>query len=309
MNNTWLYKASLGYLLLPFFIFCLTFIKLWIGIPVVAILTWISWRVWKQFNKTSTPLNIRKTDLIIGLIVLGCWVVLSGIGGFAFQNPDHHIRNAIFKDLIHYEWPVIYPPVDSPQNGSSYGLIYYLGYWLPAALIGKFVGWQAANVVLFLWTLLGVFITTTLIKLRINVSLFLSSLLLIFFSGMDILGTIVIRSVSPDTYPTLWPPITAIEWWVAGSFQFSSFTTQLFWVFNQAIPAWICVGLILNTSDRRFVYFIWALCFFFAPIPSLGLLPLTLLVVPFAAFHPENLSITWRLYKLPKFFKSLLIFK
>ena len=51
---------------------------------------------------------------------------------------------------------------------------------------------------------------------------------------MDVLGYymtgIDMKTVLQTTY---------LEWWT--DFQFSGFTTQLFWVFNQAIPAWVAV--------------------------------------------------------------------
>src|SRR4030042_3594512 len=102
--NNWLVKCSIGYLLLPFIIFCLTFLKIWIGLPIVVLLGWLTWRIWKQKDAGTTGAGISKRDLIIGLIVLGVWVVLSGIGGFAFQNLDFIFRNVAFRGLINFQW-------------------------------------------------------------------------------------------------------------------------------------------------------------------------------------------------------------
>jgi hypothetical protein len=93
---------------------------------------------------------------------------------------------------------------------------------------------------------------------------------------MDSLGTLLFA----NDYPTLWPPIQHLEIW-SGNLQFSSFTTQLFWVFNQAVPAWLCIALILDSRGEVISpllqidakIFIWSLCFFFAPLAALGLLP------------------------------------
>jgi len=104
--------------------------------------------------------------------------------------------------------------------------------------------------------------------------------LLIFFSGLDSLGTLFFA----HDYPTLFPPIQHLEIW-SGNLQYSSFTTQLFWVFNQAVPAWLCIALILESDSslsntqkqasglQSQKIFIWSLCFFFAPLAALGLLP------------------------------------
>jgi hypothetical protein len=193
-------------------------------------------------------------------------VFLSGIGGFAFQNFDFNGRNAFFRDLIDYQWPVVYTRLgDSVVSESTYSFVYYFGFWLLPALIGKVTNWIFANIFLYLYASAGIILTVILISKKMNTVLWKSALLLIFFSGMDILGTLFNLS----TYPTLWPPISHLEWW--NNFQFSSSTTQLFWVFNQAIPTWICTALILNIEDNRTKFFIWSLCFFFAPITSIGL--------------------------------------
>ncbi len=176
VSNNWLIKFSLGYLLLPFIIFCLTFLKIWIGFPIILLLGWITLRIWKQKGACGVVSGMSKRDLIVGLVILGFWVFLSGIGGFAFQNQDHFARNAIFKDLINFNWPVYYPESENLLTNSSNALIYYVGYWLPAALFGKLFGWQVANIVLFIWTLLGVFLTAALIKERIKSTLLASSL-------------------------------------------------------------------------------------------------------------------------------------
>lgn len=304
-QNNWLLYLSLGYLLLPFAIFCLTFLRIWIGLPIVIILIWIVIRIWIQRDASQISFKVGKSDLIIGLVVLGVWVFLSGIGGFAFQNSDHHIRNAIFKDLILNNWPVYYPQAISSPTSPSYALIYYIGYWLPAALSGKILGWQGANVFLFGWTWLGIFITAALIKDRIKTTLTWSALLLIFFGGMDFLGALVLQPILHENYPHLWPPITHLEWW-APHLQFSSFTTQLFWVFNQALPAWICIALILNGVNRRYVFFILSLCFFLSPIPALGLLPFTLLAIPQKLFNTKNMSFKWRDRKIATLLKDSL---
>ncbi|MBK8781599.1 MAG: hypothetical protein IPO22_07285 [Anaerolineales bacterium] len=202
---------------------------------------------------------------------------LSGVGGYTFQNWDHHWRNAVLHDLINYDWPVFY---STPESGPVKMLVYYVGYWLPSALVGKLLGWQAANFFLFLWTWLGVILVALHLASALKTSPVKTILLLIFFSGMDVLGTLFL---APE-YPTLFPAITHLEIW-NGSLQYSSFTTQLFWVFNQAVPAWLCIAALVTLSNREesqtytrsILIAIWSLCFFFAPLASVGLLPYLLI--------------------------------
>jgi hypothetical protein len=273
MQTRWLFRITYLYLTIPFIVFCMGWLRLPIAIPVAVIIIWGLWQLLKQSPENQLPI-FNSRFLIYLLLITGLWVFLSGVGGYAFQNWDHHWRNAVLHDLITYHWPVIY---STPDHGPIKMLVYYVGYWLPSALLGKAFGWKAVNFFLFLWTWLGVFLVTLHLSLKLKASPIKTALLLIFFSGMDALGTLLFAS----DYPTLWPPIQHLEIWV-GDLQYSSFTTQLFWVFNQAVPAWLCIVLILESDSKLsersdMKVFIWALCFFFAPLASIGLLPYLLI--------------------------------
>jgi hypothetical protein len=275
-----LHRISIAYLVLPFIIFCMGWLRLPIAIPVTAIILWVVWQLLKQSPDNQFPFPNSRTTFYI-LLLTGAWVFLSGVGGYTFQNWDHHWRNAVLHDLINYESPVIY---SSPEKGPITMLVYYVGYWLPAALAGKIFGWQAANFILFLWTWLGVLLAVLHLKIKLKTAFIKTAFLLIFFSGMDALGVLLFAG----DYPTLWPPIQHLEIW-SGNIQYSSFTTQLFWVFNQVVPAWLCIALILDSdsllseSQKRASglqsqkIFIWSLCFFFAPLASIGLFPYLLI--------------------------------
>ncbi|WP_027205180.1 hypothetical protein [Butyrivibrio fibrisolvens] len=80
---------------------------------------------------------------------------MSGIGGFVWQRTDFHARNALLHDLIDYSWPVIY------ESGS--GLVYYLTFFLIPALVGKVLGFKAAEVVLYIISVAGVIIVFLLL--------------------------------------------------------------------------------------------------------------------------------------------------
>ena len=70
----------------------------------------------------DTPKFYQFTNkyFLITILILLVWCLLSGMGGFGFQNnPDWEKNNAIFHDLFLNKWPVIY---------KDYSLVYYLGY-------------------------------------------------------------------------------------------------------------------------------------------------------------------------------------
>lgn len=140
------------YITIPFVIFILGWIGLRYSIPC-TILIGISMyqiiknspKIWKpEFNQD----NIVKIICIIIFVLI--WVYFSGIGKYVFQNTDHGARNTIFNILVQYDWPVINYEL-YPEN-EVYGptsLIYYIGFWMPAALVGKIFGINVE----YCWTL------------------------------------------------------------------------------------------------------------------------------------------------------------
>lgn len=61
----------------------------------------------------------------------------------------------------------------------------------------------------------------------------------------------------------------------------STFITQLFWVFNQAVPAWIATMLLVNDESYENLGVYVALLLPFSPFPCLGLILLCFIVIFF----------------------------
>src|SRR3990170_6340473 len=153
LKAAWLHRITYLYLGLPVVLFFLGWLRLALGLGFTAVLGWAFWHFWKEHPTDHKTEAFSFRQILPVALISGAWVLFSGIGGYAFQNWDHHWRNAVFHDLIAYDWPVIY---SAPETGPIKMLVYYVGYWLPAAWIGKWLGWEAANAVLYLWTWLGV---------------------------------------------------------------------------------------------------------------------------------------------------------
>ncbi len=288
ISHIWIKRISIIYLLVPFIIFCIGYLKTYVSASISILFLGLIVLNLRAAPRDDQSLQISRGNLVFTTIGILLWVALSGIGGFAFQNTDFHIRNAIFRDLITYDWPVKF--FTNPINPSiPYSLVYYTGFWLPAALIGKLTGWVGANIALYLWTGAGIILTILLLATKIKLKPWHLTLILILFSGMDWLGSLLRFITVPNTPNTLWPPIFHLEWWVPG-FQYSSFTTQLFWVFNQAVPAWICMALLFVSADRKLILLIWSFCCFYAPLPALGMFPYVVLKVPKEVIDPESIA-------------------
>lgn len=271
-----MYEISVIYIALPIFIFLAGWLRLAAAIPVCIIFL-ISLFLMMKNRPEPVKWHLsreKRLIVIVSVILLAIWVFLSGQGGFSFQNSDYQIRNAIFHDLIEKSWPVIYTDSQNAAGNSSiagipnqYMLTYYIAFWLPGALFGKVFGWFAANVFLYFWSLLGVvLISYYLFRTLRNTSVW-SIVILIFFSGLDVLGYVIVSGKYPG-------PIDHIEWW--SGLQYSSNTTLLFWVFNQTITLWLAILLILNMKNSRSLFFLYAMLLLHGPFPFLGMLPFVL---------------------------------
>lgn len=207
--------------------------------------------------------------MLCGIMLV--WTIISGIGGAFPQKSDLHIRNAILHDLINYPWPVRY------ADGYDSSLTYYIAFWIIPALIGKLTtlflgvhaGWVVANIAYALYCAsilcLVMLLLVSYLKATSFKRMLLVAMVLIFFSGMDILP-IVLNQLGEKTIAIG----THLEWWTY--IQYSSNTTQLNWVYNQAIPAWLVTALLFHEKRVEHYAFLGLLLLPFGPIPFYGML-------------------------------------
>lgn len=231
------------YLLLP----ALLFAWGWLRTPYALTVTLIAGiaaffarqDAWRERDRT--PFHRRLRSLWPALLLLLAWLLLSGVGGFGLQNGDYKSSNALLRGLIESDWPL-----QIEFEHQTVHVVYYLAYFLPAAAVGKAFGWGAANIFIFFWTLTGILLAfgwfrrLTGLPARVWPTLALT-LLFCLASGLDAVG----HYTDPET-PFQWG--AHIENW-AKLFQFSSQTTLLYWVPQQALAAWLMAGLTLACLD------------------------------------------------------------
>lgn len=261
------------YLILPFLIFTVG----WVGtryciflVPAVLICVW---KACKESDQTWIPEanrnNLIKIVFIVAVIFI--WIYYSGIGRLVFQNTDHNCRNAIFEVLVEYEWPVYNYDVDLskfPEGTTATSLVYYIGFWLPSAVVGKIFGMEAGYGFQVFWAVLGIALVYYYLCARKEKLLVWPLAVVIFFSGLDMVGQ-YFRGVDLFTMAN----DTHIEWWME-PYQYSSMTTQLYWVFNQAIPAWLCTVFAFVQKNNKSLVLILACCMLPSTFPFIGLLVL-----------------------------------
>lgn len=256
---------------LPIIIFMLTWIRPTIGIPA-ALLVGFALFLAVRHNGFSAVKFSRRT-IIITIAIAFVWCFFAGQGGFWYQSGDHAYRNAIFRDLLYNSWPVVFDKYDALLN-------YYIGYWLVPALFGKAflfitqntaIAWLVAKIILLLWTTFGVTICFILLANVLHCDskrrFFSALMVFICFSGLDIIG-IYLLNKKADLH---------LEWWCPG-YQYSAFTVCIFWVYNQAIPAWIATLLLLAERKIENFAFCGLAIFISSPIPLVGLFPIYVIV-------------------------------
>ena len=256
--------VALGYVALPTAIFLFGWIVAPLG-PIAAVL--MMGAALSLIRRERRPISgaLGVLWIVIVPIVL-LWALLGGLGHVFYANVDWLVRDAVLVDLVRDRWPVLYD-----VDGVSMMLHAPVGYFLPAAVVGKFYGVTAAEYALLAWTVLGVTLTFALM-LRDRPSLkatLIRMAVFIAFSGMDIVGTM-----------THYKPFGLgehLEWW-AYMFQYSSQTTQLFWVPNHALPGWIAIAWLVGQDPRRIpvgaaILFV-AFTPLWSPLTAIGLAPI-----------------------------------
>jgi hypothetical protein len=264
--------AALWYLALPNLIFLASWIKPLIGVPAAICLAALLWFASRSSLRHKSGIAPRLW--LVAIVIALVWLFFSGVGHFVYANADWYVRDAVLHDLSTRSWPVQY----SVQSDAIPVLLRApLGYFLPAALIARMVDASLATPLLFVWTLIGVVITFLMMAgpHRRVTAFALLVFLFMFFSGMDLIGYIVLHDQ---------PGIGQhIEWW-AFIFQYSSITTQLLWVPNHALPGWIVAVWLLRHLDAgtfsiRWAVLLLAMTPLWSPLAAIGLGFLLLVVI------------------------------
>jgi hypothetical protein len=236
---------------------------------VAAALTVLAAAAAVSLRAETTGERPARREVALAMALAFAWTALSGAGGVGYQRGDWLKHNAVLKDLIEKPWPPAYTvrakgPWMSDEQPRP--LVFYLAYYLPAALVGKLAGWWAGNAALFVWTWLGAALALLWAR-RLGGRA--GPWLLVLAGGLDLLGILVRqRRLMPVDLPT--------DTW-AGSWLMQSASGLLFWVPHQALGGWLAAALTLDGHRRRLSPRAATLeafgAAFWSPFATLGLVP------------------------------------
>jgi hypothetical protein len=238
------------YVVLPLPIFLFGWLQIWAAVPL-ALCAGYSLKPLAA-SLSAEPWPVSGTHLAVAA-TMGCaWTAFSGTGHLVFANADWHLRDGVLHDLVAGRWPVGYGVLERRDSL----LRAPIGYYLPAALIGKAAGLLAAHAALAAWTAAGVVLflvqvlpptapqpagTSRAARAQGLIAALGAAAVIVLFSGLDVIGTWL---QAPGTLAH-WDVTRHLEWW-AENYQYSSMTTQLFWVPNHALGGWLVIGLLMR---------------------------------------------------------------
>lgn len=241
-------RLAVLYIVLPLPIFLFGWLDIWAAVPLALCAGYSLKPLAASLPARRWP--VSATHLAVAVAVGCAWTVCGGTGHLVFANADWHLRDAVLHDLVQGRWPVGY------GAGAQSLLRAPIGYYLPAAVIGKAAGLLAAHAALAVWTAAGVVLFLMQVlsptatqpagpsetsSARGPVSALGAAAVIVLFSGLDVVGTCL---QAPGSLGH-WDITRHLEWW-AQSYQYSSMTTQLFWVPNHALAGWLLIGLLMR---------------------------------------------------------------
>ena len=280
----WLYASIVLFLTIPLFMFFLGYLKLQVSIPLTLIFAGIVLycvsdcmngpdgnKNWGSDKDLKIPLSY-----LIGFAVTALAVsFVSGAGEYIYTLQDHEYRRAILRDLINYDWPVIYNynTQTNPEVIKIFGMAsgqrafsYYFIYWMPAALAGKAFGFNVGNFVLYLWNSIGIFLCLLSTNAVIKKVTAWVPFIFVFFSGLDIIPNLVYEL----THYSDWR-------WFEGfvtSMSYVSNFRELASVFNQMVPCFLVVAILLMSNNTRSMGLTAGILFCYSPWAVFGILPM-----------------------------------
>ena len=265
-------RVAILYLVLPVGIFLLGWFEWWVSVPLLACIGYALRPLAAAASRDESRFPLNGTQLVVALTVGCAWSVLGGTEHLFFANADWHTRDAVLHDLVVSPWPVSYGLLD----GNESLLRAPLAYYMPAALIGKMAGLAAAHFSMLLWTATGstLFLlqVVSLAPPRVATTLMVCAVI-VLFSGFDIIGSLLNEG---PRFRSDWNITQHLEWW-AGSYQYSSMTTQLFWVPNHALGGWVMIGLLYRSSGTaaldEVLPMLMAVVTLWSPLTAIGLVP------------------------------------
>ncbi len=277
--------ATIAFLSLPVAIFLLGWLRAPLALLSTGALVASAWAIRRRLVGSESDgepgarslrawLELFAGAGVLTLVVSGC-----GVGGFGVQTWDWAKHEAILADLVVQPWPVTYRIGQAAAPAHDAALVYYVAFYLPAALVGSVCGWRAAHVALFLWSACGLLLCWQWIARLGRASPWMALALLILFAAFDLPGALLAPPLSGTARGALW--LDRNPEFRHGLFLYPGNLTQILYAPNQALGGWLSTALVLEAlrrgARRASLALPILLCLLWSPFAALGLAALAAL--------------------------------
>ncbi len=281
---------NVAYLALPFVIFMLGFLKPVVGVPMTLVALGCIY-CFIRSDKDDSVLSVSLGPQLLILLFAFVLCLFAGIGGFHTQSGDFWVKNALLHDLCNYSWPLYLNLAEQSQEvqeaiGSDrVAFVYYLFFYLPAAVVGRIGGEMGVRITFLLWSTLGLYLVLLntaghVLNKKIHSIKIVAGILLLFFvfGGLDIIGSYrIFRHLSWQQLMYFVPLVSFCEAWCQPYFTlYGGNIYDLLWVFNQCIPVWLITVMILDRKNNKSLFFLYSFSLLYSPWSAIGLLPMVI---------------------------------
>lgn len=281
--------ATIAFLSLPVALFLLGWMRFPLAVLSTGALLGSAWIAGRRLIGSEPILGWRSprswTRLAVGSGLLVLVLSVCGVAGFGAQSWDWAKHEAVLADLVEQHWPIAYrlsgntPDGRVDSSAQDVTLVYYVAFYLPAALVGRVCGWRAAHAALFLWTALGLVLSWQWVVRLARASPWTGLGLAILFAPFDLPGALLFSASNSAVAGPWWQQLRPE--FLHGAFTFPGNLTQLLYAPNQALGGWLSSALVLEALRRGTRHFPLvlpiALCLLWSPFAALGLLALVAL--------------------------------
>ena len=263
------------YLVIPAAIMILGWIKLLIALPaaLLLILSLVFAIKGESALSKDRVLELPKKQFIAIVVFSVLATIVIGVGEIVAPMYDHAFRRAMLRDLINYDWPIYYdlslqsnPVVNEMLPDCTVAYSYYSTFWMIPAVLGKLFGFMFGNIVLVIWSAFGIFLILTGVTFFTKKFTYASMVMLICYSGLDAIPYFFYMFTGTEDW--MW-----LEGWTE-HISFISNINNLLNVFNQCIPCWLIVILLMTCKSNKHIGLIAGVMFTYSPWATIGVVPL-----------------------------------
>lgn len=244
---------NLLYCYIPLMLFLLGWVKIWIAIPACLGLFYFLYKFFVN-TENNDIMTLNRIVITSGLFIFFAICLSAGMGNWWPQVFDYEKHNAVLQDLVRFDWPVIYDKYDKAL------LTYYIGHYLPPALVGKIFGSvRFGDYLMGLWGYLGVILVSINVMVLVQAKNWKKQLLtlvgFLLFSGMLYPLQYILNIFFSDVlvYPN--SDVSSLgclsTLYIDGlHLEYRSIFTDIQWAHQQSIIPWLCCSTLMMQKNN-----------------------------------------------------------